>query len=144
MKKKNNKMKKLLWLFSFLCMARQSNADTYNDKTGLNTQNKSFIAIASWYGPGFYGEKMASGKIFHRNKILVAHRTLPLGSCVKITCLENGNSVTAQVLDRGPYIRNRGIDLSYKTMETIGGKNALKKGLRRVLVELISHQECRN
>ena len=101
-----------------------------------------FVTTASWYGPGFHGKRMANGERFDENNIIAAHRDWPLGSCARITSLENGNSISAPVLDRGPYIRGRDIDLSKKTMEAIGGKHALKKGLKRVLVEPVSQLEC--
>ena len=61
---------------------------------------------ASWYGPGFHGEETASGEIFDQREMVAAHRTLPLGSVIRITNLENGRRVTLRVIDRGPYGRN--------------------------------------
>jgi len=58
--------------------------------------------MASWYGPGFNGRKMANGQIYDMNDISVAHRTLPFGTKLRITNLMNGKSIIAPVLDRGP------------------------------------------
>ncbi len=68
---------------------------------------------ASWYGPGFQGKKMANGKRFDMRQISVAHRSLPLGTKVKIVNLRNRKSVIAFVSDRGPYVRGRSLDLSW-------------------------------
>ena len=64
------------------------------------------VGLASWYGPGFHGEESASGEIFDQRKMVAAHRTLPLGSVIRVTNLENGRRVTLRVIDRGPYGRN--------------------------------------
>jgi rare lipoprotein A len=64
------------------------------------------VGLASWYGPGFHGEETASGEIFDQRKMVAAHRTLPLGSVIRVTNLENGRRVTLRVIDRGPYGRN--------------------------------------
>jgi rare lipoprotein A len=62
--------------------------------------------LASYYGPGFHGRATASGRIFDQRQMVAAHRTLPLGTVVRVTNLENGRSVTLKVIDRGPYGRN--------------------------------------
>ena len=67
---------------------------------------------ASWYGPGFEGKQTASGETFDQNRLTAAHLSLPLGTKVKVTNLENGRSVKVEVNDRGPYVRGRAIDLS--------------------------------
>jgi len=75
---------------------------------------------ASWYGPGFTGKKTASGEIFDDGKFTAAHKTLPLGSAVKVTNLSNGKSVKVAINDRGPYAGNRIIDLSRAAARAIG------------------------
>jgi rare lipoprotein A len=64
------------------------------------------VGLASWYGPGFHGDKTASGEIFDQREMVAAHRSLPLGSVVRVTNLENGRRVVLRVIDRGPYGRN--------------------------------------
>lgn len=66
----------------------------------------------SWYGPGFHGRPTASGEIFDANELTMAHRSLPLGSQVRVTNLDNGRSAVLRVNDRGPYVRGRIADLS--------------------------------
>ncbi len=92
---------------------------------------------ASWYGPGFHGRRMANRDIYNQNKILVAHRHYPFGTKLKITNLENGKSVVAPVLDRGPYTMkggkyNREIDLSLGAAKALG---AVEKGVIPVRIE---------
>jgi rare lipoprotein A (peptidoglycan hydrolase) len=79
------------------------------DPTGL-----SFVEIgeASWYGPGFHGRKTASGERFDTYDLTAAHKTLPFGTLLKVTNLENNLFTIVRINDRGPYIRGRIIDLS--------------------------------
>ena len=64
------------------------------------------VGLASYYGPGFHGEPTASGEIFNQYDMVAAHRSLPLGSVVRVTNLENRRRVVLRVIDRGPYGRN--------------------------------------
>ena len=79
---------------------------------------------ASYYGPQFNGRKMANGERFNPNSNSAAHRSLPLGTTARVTNLKNGRSVTVKVEDRGPYARNRVIDLSPRSAEELGMKQA--------------------
>ena len=68
---------------------------------------------ASWYGPGFYGRTTASGERLRKGTLTAAHRTLPFGTRVRVTNLENGRSVVVRINDRGPFSRHRVIDLAH-------------------------------
>ena len=72
----------------------------------LHTTGDVQHGLASYYGPGFHGRETASGRIFDQRQMVAAHRTLPLGTVVRVTNLENGRTVTLRVIDRGPYGRN--------------------------------------
>jgi rare lipoprotein A len=74
---------------------------------------------ASWYGPGFHGEATSSGEIYDQNQLTAAHRTLPLGTRVEVTNLDNGRSIEVRVNDRGPYVGDRVIDLSYAAAQVL-------------------------
>jgi peptidoglycan lytic transglycosylase len=87
------------------------------------------VGLASWYGPGFYGRKTASGERFKKNKLTCAHRTLPFGTQLMVTNLENGKNVEVTVNDRGPFVRNKIIDLSPAAAKELG---LMKKGFARV------------
>ncbi len=76
--------------------------------------------IASWYGPGFHGRTTASGLIYDQNELTAAHQTLPLGTRVMVTNLDNGNSVEVTITDRGPFAKGRLIDLSYAAARILG------------------------
>jgi rare lipoprotein A len=87
---------------------------------------------ASWYGPGFHGKKMANGDRFNQNDAsVVAHKTLPFGTQVRITNLDNGNVITATVQDRGPFHKGRCVDVSKAGGEKLG---LLGPGTARVSV----------
>jgi len=78
------------------------------------------VGLASWYGPGFYNHKTASGEKFKKQELTCAHRSLPFGTHIQVTNLSNDRSVEVRVNDRGPFIRNKIIDLSYAAAKQIG------------------------
>ena len=80
----------------------------------------SQTGIASWYGPGFHGKTTASGVIYNQHDLTAAHQTLPLGTRVLVTNLENGRSIEVLINDRGPFAKGRIIDLSYAAGEILG------------------------
>jgi rare lipoprotein A len=109
---------------------------TINGQTYYPTENTTYRAegIASWYGPDFHGRLTANGEIFDMHGISAAHPTMPLPSYARVTNLDNGRSIIVRVNDRGPYARNRIIDVS------IGAANALHfygDGLAHVRVEYV-------
>jgi rare lipoprotein A len=69
--------------------------------------------VASWYGPGFHKVRTSTGEIYDMYGMTAAHKTLPLPAYVRVTNLQNGRSVVVRVNDRGPFVGNRIIDLSY-------------------------------
>ena len=91
--------------------------------------------VASYYADEFNGRKTASGEVFEPHRFTAAHRTLPLGSEVRVTDLRNGRWVIVTVNDRGPYIHGRIIDLSMGAAEALRMK---PKGLARVRIEVLS------
>jgi rare lipoprotein A len=76
--------------------------------------------IASWYGKKFHGRKTASGELYNMYAITAAHKTLPLGTYVRVYNLDNGKTVDVRINDRGPFVRGRIIDLSYEAAQRIG------------------------
>ncbi|NEO84950.1 MAG: septal ring lytic transglycosylase RlpA family protein [Spirulina sp. SIO3F2] len=89
---------------------------------------------ASWYGPGFHGRRTANGERFNQNAMTAAHRTLPFGTRVRVTNLNNGRSAIVRINDRGPFIHGRVIDLSRAGASAIG---MLGSGVAPVQVEVI-------
>lgn len=97
--------------------------------------NYSEVGMASWYGSDFHNKRTANGERYNMHAVTAAHRTLPLPSIVKVTNLENGRTIIARVNDRGPYVKNRIIDLSQKGAELLGYKN---QGTTKVKVEILA------
>lgn len=104
--------------------------------SGLSAQNKYVkTGYASFYADKFEGRQTANGEIYYHAKKTAAHRTLPFGSIVKVTNLENNKYVVVRINDRGPYVDNRLIDLSKSAAKELG---FIEKGLAKVKVELIA------
>jgi len=91
------------------------------------------VGFASWYGPGFHGNRTANGERFNMNALTAAHRTLPFNSYVRVTDLATGRSVVVRINDRGPYTGDRIIDLSARAARDLG---ITDDGTARVRLEL--------
>jgi len=90
--------------------------------------------IASWYGEDFNGRLTANGEVYDMYKFTAAHKTLPLGTVVKVTNQENGKTVEVRINDRGPYVKGRIIDLSRTAGRAIGMREA---GTAKVKLEIV-------
>ncbi|MGK7925774.1 MAG: septal ring lytic transglycosylase RlpA family protein [Spirulina sp.] len=90
--------------------------------------------IASWYGGYFHGRRSASGERYNQNALTAAHKTLPFGTRVRVTNLNNGRTIVVRINDRGPFIRGRVIDLSRAAASSIG---MLGSGIAPVKVEVL-------
>src|SRR5947208_13957209 len=77
------------------------------------------IGVASWYGPGFHGNRTANGEIYDQFELTAAHPSLPLGTRAMVTNLANGRAVEVRINDRGPFVDGRAIDLSYAAARTL-------------------------
>lgn len=97
-------------------------------QSALGFQEEGF---ASWYGIDFHGKKTATGEVYDMFSISAAHKTLPLGTKVRVTNMENGRELELMVNDRGPFVDGRIIDLSYASARLLGMAD---KGLARVRV----------
>jgi rare lipoprotein A len=95
------------------------------------------ITRASWYGKSFQGKPTAGGGIFNLHHLTAAHRTIHLGSKVKVTELRSGRSVVVQITDRGPFLPGRDIDLSYAAARQLG---IVRRGVAAVRLELLDHE----
>lgn len=99
--------------------------------------NYSEVGIASWYGEDFHAKKTANGESYDMHALTAAHRTLPLPSIVKVTNLENGRSLVLRVNDRGPYAKNRIIDISKRGAQLLGFQT---QGTAKVRVEVMADE----
>ncbi|AFY71079.1 rare lipoprotein A [Thalassoporum mexicanum PCC 7367] len=79
----------------------------------LDHTNNVMYGTASWYGPYFHGRMTANGEIFEQTEFTAAHKSLPFNTYLKVTNMETGNSVVVRINDRGPYVGDRVLDLSY-------------------------------
>ena len=96
--------------------------------------NYDEIGIASWYGPKFHGRRTANGEIFDMNLLTAAHPTLPMPVRARVTNLKNGKSIIVRINDRGPFAKDREIDLSRKAAEILGFRD---KGTTQVRVQYL-------
>jgi rare lipoprotein A len=90
--------------------------------------------IASWYGPPYHNRRGSNGEIYDMHAMTAAHRTLPLGSIVRVVNLDTKASVVVRITDRGPFVEGRVIDLSKAAAEKI---DMLQKGTTQVRLEVL-------
>lgn len=93
----------------------------------------SEVGVASWYGPPYNNRRGANGKIYDQNDVSAAHRTLPLGSLIRVTNLANGKSAMMRVTDRGPFVPGRILDVSLGAAKELG---MWRSGTARVRVDV--------
>lgn len=89
--------------------------------------------MASYYGDEFDGRQTSSGEVFDQGELTAAHKTLPFGTVVTVTNLDNGRSVRVRINDRGPFVAGRIIDLSRAAAESIG---MIESGTARVRIAI--------
>ena len=94
---------------------------------------------ASWYGPKFHGRTTASGERYNMLALTAAHKSLPFGTYVRVTNLENGRELIVRINDRGPFVRGRVIDLSYSAAKILGITQA---GVMKVRLEVLDPAEA--
>jgi rare lipoprotein A len=92
------------------------------------------VGVAIWHGPGFYGRRTANGETVRKGTLTAAHRTLPFGTMVRVTNLENGRSVNVRINDRGPFKYHRVIDLAHGAASAL---NMMRAGEINVRLEVI-------
>lgn len=90
------------------------------------------VGLASWYGPPYHNHAGADGSIYNENALTVAHRTLPMGTVVRVTNVATGESVLARVTDRGPFVPGRILDLSLAAAKSI---SVYRAGTAKVKIE---------
>lgn len=100
-------------------------------------ESETLTGKASWYGKDFHNKATASGVAYDMHTFTAAHRTLPMGTVVKVTDQHNGKSVMVCVTDRGPFIKDRIIDLSFAAAQKIGLQT---RGVGKVALEIISDE----
>ena len=104
------------------------------DLSDENFTGESFTGVASYYADKFHGKKTASGEIFDQEDYTAAHRTLPFGTKVLVTNIENNKSVIVRINDRGPFKNNRLIDVSRAAAEEL---DMIKLGIAEVEIKVL-------
>lgn len=92
--------------------------------------------VASWYGRRFHGRTTANGETYNMNALSAAHPTLPFQTRIRVSNLDNGRELVLRINDRGPFARNRIVDVSRRAAEVLGFR---RRGLARVRVQVIDH-----
>ena len=97
-------------------------------------KNDTFHGVASWYGPDFHAKKTSNGEVYNMYAMTAAHKTLPMNTMVKVKNVDNGMSVIVRVNDRGPFVKQRIIDLSNVAAHKI---DMVKKGTANVKLTIV-------
>lgn len=128
-------------IFIVSCSSNIAYGD-YVDTTGwsrnqiesIKNHPKTQIGIASYYGKKFHKKRTANGEIFNMYKVSAAHKSYPLGTKVRVTNLDNGKSIKLVINDRGPFVKGRIIDLSYRAARKLDFVN---QGTTKVRIDVI-------
>ena len=92
-----------------------------NIKYSKKNKNSSELkGVSSWYGPNFHGKLTANGEVYDMYGVTAAHKTLTLGTVVRVTNLDNGKSLILRINDRGPYVDGRILDCSFGAAKKLG------------------------
>jgi len=108
---------------------------------GYTIEGSTQIGLASWYGIEEHNNYAASGERFSKHAYTAAHKTLPMGTVVRVTNLENGRDVIVKINDRGPFVGDRIIDLSHAPAKSV---DMIQKGVVKVKVEVVSTPSTRS
>lgn len=111
------KVKIFLFTIPFIFLLTSCTRISYLPSEGVQS------GLASWYGTDFHGKLTSNKEIYNMHDLTAAHKTLPFGTHVMVTNLNNGKSITVRINDRGPFVKGRVIDLSYaaaKALDMIG------------------------
>ncbi len=95
-------------------------ARTAPDRGDRTAEEPGLVWRASWYGPKFHGRTTANGETYDQWGMTAAHKTLPFGTMLRVTNVDNGRSVVVRINDRGPFIPGRDLDLSRAAAEELG------------------------
>jgi rare lipoprotein A len=114
--------------------ANPASPELTSDEAIVNSRQPIYSeeGMASWYGPNYHAHKGANGQVYDQNGISAAHRTLPMGSLIKVTNLQTGQSAVMRITDRGPFVPDRVIDLSIGAAKAVG---VWRPGTARVRID---------
>jgi len=119
--------------------AKKKHTNAYSAKTPAPAAQSQIpsteIGLASWYGHPYHGRAAADGEIYDMEKLTAAHRTLPFNTWVRVTNLTNHKTVEVRIIDRGPFIAGRIIDLSHAAAQAI---ELIGPGVAQVRIDIIA------
>jgi len=118
----------------------RSSASIEPPRASVAPPEKQETGIASWYGEEFQGSQTANGETYDLNGLTAAHPTLPFGTKVKVTNLDNRKNILLRINDRGPYFGQRLIDVSWAAAKRLG---FAESGTTRVRVEIVARPTLR-
>ena len=137
-----------LWLTTLFSIGAQLSASVSHAKESGKKRTKGQLkprkfseskntvkCVASWYGKKFHGRKTASGVRYDQNAMMAAHKTLPFGTILRVTNLQNDRYCYVEVTDRGPYIKGRELDVSRAAAIELGFKDA---GITNIRMEIVN------
>jgi rare lipoprotein A len=136
----------LLFLLPIIFSCGKKGIDTYPaheepPSSGYVIEGSTQIGLASWYGLEEHNRYAASGERFSKHAYTAAHKTLPMGTVVRVTNLENGRDVIVTINDRGPFVGDRIIDLSHAPAKSV---DMIQRGVVKVKVEILSSPSTRS
>lgn len=117
----------------------RSSASIQRPRASVIPEDKPETGEASWYGEEFQGNQTANGETYDLNGLTAAHPTLPFGTTVKVTNLQNSKNILLRINDRGPYFGHRLIDVSKAAAKLLG---FVDSGTTPVRVEVVAHPPC--
>jgi rare lipoprotein A len=110
----------------------------WNDNTVRpSTESSVEVGLASWYGPPYHNRQAANGQVFDQNAMTAAHRTLPMGTTVRVTNTATNQSAVVVITDRGPFVHGRILDLSLAAAKATG---VYRAGVTQVRVEVLQER----
>ena len=115
-------------------LLEKNNSLSWQTESSLQIAQQAYNGKASWYGGKFHGRLTASGEVFNSNALTAAHRTLPFGTRVRVTNINNGRSVIVRINDRGPFVKGRIIDVSAGAAQKL---NMINSGTATVRLEIL-------
>lgn len=143
----NNRTLLILLLLPIIFSCGKKDIDSYPSPEqkpsdpGYTIEGSTQIGLASWYGIEEHNRYAASGERFSKHAFTAAHKTLPMGTVVRVTNLENGRDVIVTINDRGPFVGDRIIDLSHAPAKSV---DMIQKGVVKVKVEVVSSPSTRS
>ena len=108
---------------------------TSSDTLARDNTGQVQRGMASYYHDSLHGNKTASGQVYNKNRFSAAHKSLPLGTKIRVTDTKTGRSIVVRVNDRGPFVRGRILDLSKQAAKELG---IVKKGVAKIELRVLS------